>query len=157
VEEAGGAVELTGKGHLRISGPAGVAIVASAPETGRQGGRGLANTWATITAKTGLAFPHQDLGQPRLEPQAERPLSARSSAPAATRQPRQGVITRWKTGETYGFITDRDDQSWFVSRDSLPDGWTELPEGTRVTFTGTPRPNPGKGYPEAFKVRVAAE
>lgn len=153
VERAGGTVELTGKGHLRITGPKGIAVVASAPDAGRQGGRALANTWATITDKTGLTFP----GLPGAETQADQPRKPRQTRPALTRQPRQGAVTRWKPGETYGFITGPDGRSWFVSRDSLPDGTTELPEGTGVAFTGSPTPKARKGYPEALRVRVAAE
>src|ERR671932_739797 len=41
VQRAGGQVERTASGHLKVIGPAGSAIVASAPNTGRTGGRGL--------------------------------------------------------------------------------------------------------------------
>jgi hypothetical protein len=57
-------------------------------------------------------------------------------------------------GETYGFITSSDGSSWFVSRDSLPGGATDLPEGTLVTFGGSPNPKVGKAYPEALRVRM---
>jgi hypothetical protein len=157
VDAAGGTVELTGRGHLKITGPAGFAVVASAPDTGRQGGRGLANTWATITAKTGLTFPGQGEGQPGTEAQAKRARPSVGGRPATTRAPRQGVITRWKPGETYGFITSADGGSGFVSRDSLPDGRMDLPEETKVTFSGSPARQPGKGYPEALRVLVAAD
>jgi hypothetical protein len=53
VQRAGGQVERTASGHLVI-GPAGSAIVASAPNTGRAGGRAVHNTLATIRTKTGL-------------------------------------------------------------------------------------------------------
>jgi hypothetical protein len=39
VQRAGGQVERTASGHLKVIGPAGSAIVASAPNTGRAGGR----------------------------------------------------------------------------------------------------------------------
>jgi len=64
-------------------------------------------------------------------------------------QPRHGEITRWRPGHTHGFITDDKGTSWFVSRDSLPRGLDELPEGTLVTFSGKPTPKAGKAYPEA--------
>jgi hypothetical protein len=53
-QRAGGQVERTASGHLKVIGPAGSAIVASAPNTGRAGGRAVHNTLATIRSKTGL-------------------------------------------------------------------------------------------------------
>lgn len=155
VEDAGGTVERTAKGHLRVTGPEGTAIVASAPDSGHQGGRALANTWATLTRETGLTFPSTAAGRPaqaKETPAADRPIQQ-----DPVRQPRQGVITRWNPGDSYGFITGSDGASWFVSRDSLPDGRTELPEGTPVTFSGSTRPKAGKAYPEAIRLRIAAK
>jgi hypothetical protein len=54
VRRAGGQVQRTARGHLKVMGPAGAAIVASAPNTGRTGGRAVHNTLATIRSKTGL-------------------------------------------------------------------------------------------------------
>jgi hypothetical protein len=54
VRRAGGQVERTASGHLKVTGPAGSAVVASAPNPGRTGGRAVHNTLATIRAKTGL-------------------------------------------------------------------------------------------------------
>ena len=54
VQRAGGQVERTASGHLKVIGPTGSAIVASAPNTGRAGGRAVHNTLATIRSKTGL-------------------------------------------------------------------------------------------------------
>ena len=54
VQRAGGQVERTASGHLKVSGPTGSAIVASAPNAGRTGGRAVHNTLATIKSKTGL-------------------------------------------------------------------------------------------------------
>jgi hypothetical protein len=48
-------VERTASGHLKITGPAGSAVVASAADAGRAGGRAVHNTLATIRSKTGLA------------------------------------------------------------------------------------------------------
>jgi cold shock CspA family protein len=156
VEKVGGAVELTGKGHLRITGPLGVAIVASDPGTGHQGGRALANTWATIERETGLQVAPAAAGKPATTEKA--PAAARPPGPPHKgRQDRRGEITRWNRGETYGFITSTEGHSWFVSRDSLPGGLLELPEGTQVTFSGSPKPKIGKPYPEALRVRVTAE
>lgn len=73
-----------------------------------------------------------------------------SGQAAAADEPR-GSITRWQG--TSGFITDSRGGSWFVSRDSLPEGMHSLPVGTRVTFRGRPHRQPGKKYPEAYSVR----
>jgi hypothetical protein len=54
VQRAGGQAERTASGHLKVIGPTGSAIVASAPNTGRAGGRAVHNTLATIRSKTGL-------------------------------------------------------------------------------------------------------
>ncbi len=54
VRRAGGRVERTASGHLKVIGPAGSAVVASAPNPGRTGGRAVHNTLATIRTKTGL-------------------------------------------------------------------------------------------------------
>ena len=54
MQQAGGQVERTASGHLKVIGPAGSAIVASAPSAGRAGGRAVHNTLATIRSKTGL-------------------------------------------------------------------------------------------------------
>jgi hypothetical protein len=54
VQQAGGQVERTASGHLKVIGPAGSAVVASAPNAGRAGGRAVHNTLATIRSKTGL-------------------------------------------------------------------------------------------------------
>lgn len=65
-----------------------------------------------------------------------------------------GVVTRWDAGATHGFITDRDERSWFVSRDDLPDQLTALDVGANVWFTGSPHPTQGKKYPRAYTVRL---
>jgi hypothetical protein len=55
VQQAGGRqVERTASGHLKVIGPTGSAIVASAPHSGRAGGRAVHTTLATIRSKTGL-------------------------------------------------------------------------------------------------------
>jgi hypothetical protein len=54
VQRAGGQVERTASGHLKVMGPAGSAIIASAPNSGRTGGRAVHNTLATIRSRTGL-------------------------------------------------------------------------------------------------------
>lgn len=65
-----------------------------------------------------------------------------------------GVITKWDAGATHGFITATDGMSWFASRDELPDGRMSLPLGTAVTFTGSPKPKPGKKYPQAYSIEA---
>ena len=67
---------------------------------------------------------------------------------------RSGAITRWRPGDTSGFITHTDDRSWFVSRDDLPPGHEHLPEQTNVTFSGSTTPRPGKPYPQAVAVHM---
>jgi hypothetical protein len=47
-------VERTANGHLKVIGPTGSAIVASAPNAGRAGGRAVHNTLAMLRSKTGL-------------------------------------------------------------------------------------------------------
>lgn len=49
VIRSGGTVERTGKGHLKITGPAGVAIVASDP-----GSNSMRTTLRTIEQRAGL-------------------------------------------------------------------------------------------------------
>lgn len=66
----------------------------------------------------------------------------------------RGMVTGWKPGATNGFITDSHGRSWFVSRSSLPAGYDSLPINTRVTFTGSPHPAPGKRYPQAQSIAI---
>jgi hypothetical protein len=49
-----GEEQRTASGHLKVIGPAGSAVVASAPNAGRAGGRAVHNTLATIRSKTGF-------------------------------------------------------------------------------------------------------
>ncbi len=148
ITAADGSVELTTRGHLKVTGPAGTAIVASDLATGRT----LANTWATITAKTGLV----PAASPTAETSGEELGNDRKPVPALRKPPprRSGAITRWRPGDTSGFITDTDDRSWFVSRDDLPPGHEHLPEQTNVTFSGSTTPRPGKPYPQAVAVHM---
>lgn len=81
------------------------------------------------------------------------PLFMSGGAPAETALGRsQGTVTRWQG--TAGFITDTSGGSWFVSRDDLPEGREELVVGARVTFSGSPKPRPGKKYPQAVSLRL---
>jgi cold shock CspA family protein len=75
-----------------------------------------------------------------------------SQQPAAASGRRRGIITRWDSGETSGFITEAvTGASCFVSRDDLPAGARALTPGTSVTFTGSPRPRPqGSGAFRAY-------
>ena len=53
VQRAGGQVERTASGHLKVIGPAGSAIVASAPNTGRTGGGPSTTPWQRSEAGPG--------------------------------------------------------------------------------------------------------
>jgi cold shock CspA family protein len=64
-----------------------------------------------------------------------------------------GVVTRWNDGETFGFITGDDGQSYFLSSSDLPTGYTHLPVGTAVTFTSGAAPEPGKRHLRARAAR----
>ena len=52
--KAGGTVKRTGRGHMKITGPGGVAFVAT--KLGGRGGRTLTNTLVTIARETGLVL-----------------------------------------------------------------------------------------------------
>ena len=54
VQRAGGQVERTASGHLKITGPAGSAVVASAANAGRASGRAVYNTLPRSGARPGL-------------------------------------------------------------------------------------------------------
>lgn len=53
-ERAGGIVERTRRGHMKITGPGGTAFVAT--ELGGRGGRTLTNTLVTIARESGLVL-----------------------------------------------------------------------------------------------------
>lgn len=53
-EKAGGIVERTKRGHMKITGPGGTAFVAS--KLGGRGGRTLTNTLVTIARESGLVL-----------------------------------------------------------------------------------------------------
>ena len=85
----------------------------------------------------------------------DNPLGAPDSG--GTREPAQeweGEVIFWHPVKPSGYIKAGGIQ-WFVTCRSLPAGVERLKAGTRVTFTGSPVPPPGKGAPEAFEVRVA--
>jgi hypothetical protein len=63
VQRAGGQVERTASGHLKVIGPTGSAVVASAPNAGRAGGRAVHNTLATIRSRPG--YRSEPLGRGR--------------------------------------------------------------------------------------------
>lgn len=78
-----------------------------------------------------------------------------ASAPSTTAGGRwRGIVTGWRPGQTHGFITDSTGGSWFASRDELPDGYDDLAIDTPVSFTGSPKPAPGKKYPQAYSIHV---
>lgn len=66
----------------------------------------------------------------------------------------RGTVTGWRPGQTSGFITDSRGGSWFVSRDELPEGYEDLDVGVLVSFTGAPKPAPGKKYPQAYSIHI---
>jgi hypothetical protein len=66
-----------------------------------------------------------------------------------------GIVTRWREGDPFGFITDTEQRSWFVSCEDVPGRM--LGVGTRVTFAGSPSPPPGKKYPQARTIMVQAD
>jgi hypothetical protein len=79
-----------------------------------------------------------------------------ASTPSTTPGGRwRGIVTGWRLGQTHGFITDNKGNSWFASRDELPDGYSDLPIDTPVTFTGSPKPAPGKKYPQAYSIHIS--
>jgi hypothetical protein len=65
VQRAGRQVERTASGHLKVIGPAGSAIVASAPNAGRAGGRAVHNTLAPSGARPG--YRCEPLGRRRCQ------------------------------------------------------------------------------------------
>jgi hypothetical protein len=150
VRRAGGTAEITGKGHIRVTGPLGSTVVASAPH-----GYGVAlDLSRQCIEATGLVIS-QPVPKPKDGSRRHKPAGKQ----AAGNPPRRGVITRWPPGETCGFITeDGTGVSWFVSRDDLRPRAGGLPAGTGVIFNGLPdRFEPGKKYPRARSVRLAPE
>lgn len=140
VIEAGGKVELTSKNRLKIIGPAGIAIVGTAPGNGHV----MANTLANIKSKAGLNI-HVGPGIPghhRSKTRASRPPG---NAPGM----RAGTLAMWHPSKPFGFLTGDDGQTWFVDKENQPEAVRNLPEGAAVRFRGSTVPRPGKRYPEA--------
>jgi cold shock CspA family protein len=143
VHALGGHIELTSKNRLKITGPAGHAVVSATPCGSGAGGNTLGNTYACIRRETGLTLTPANAN------------AGRRPKPRAHTAPRHGTVTRWRTGETYGFITDDTGRPWFVSRHQLTPALADLMHyGARVTFTGRPEPADGKPYPEPTRIRV---
>lgn len=66
-----------------------------------------------------------------------------------------GEITQCRDDLPYGFITSAAGKSFFFSRvDDDGHDPDALVLGTRVSFTGSPLPSPGKRYPTAYMIRV---
>lgn len=57
---------------------------------------------------------------------------------------------------TSGFVTDSTGRSWFVSCSDLPDGQDALPLDAKISWSGSPRPAPGKKYPQARSIQLEA-
>lgn len=73
-------------------------------------------------------------------------------------RPRRGVVTRWRTGETYGFIDEAETgATWFVSREDEAEPPASLAECDVVEFSGSPLPAPRRRYPTAGNIRLAAQ
>jgi hypothetical protein len=143
VHRDGGTIELTAKGRLRVTGPAGTAIVSGSPCGSGAGGHALGNALAAIRRETGL----------RIAPAPPKPSKRRAPKPRAPAATRRGTVTRWVTGEPYGLITDEHGRTWFVPRYDLPEALARLiRHGTAVTFTGSP--DTGKPHPETRHIRV---
>ncbi|GAB2962818.1 NYN domain-containing protein [Saccharothrix stipae] len=116
-------------------------------------------TAAPLRAAATLTPGFDDLFAPADRPDypLARPFVRSSEAVASPvgspRGRRRGTVTGWRAGQAHGFITDARGGSWFASRDDLPEGWTTLPTGTPVSFTGSPMPAPGHKYPRAQSIQ----
>ncbi|MFI9553739.1 NYN domain-containing protein [Nonomuraea endophytica] len=66
-----------------------------------------------------------------------------------------GTINNWKGGRGgFGFITANDGTKWYVSAEDLVDcDDLELQVDQSVRFSGRPRPQPGRPYPQARSCR----
>jgi hypothetical protein len=82
-------------------------------------------------------------------------IAKMKAGPAAESRKHTGVVSRWSGSS--GFATDPVGVSWFISRDDLPGGRMELSLGTRITFSGSPFPAPGKKYPRAYSIQLTKE
>lgn len=61
---------------------------------------------------------------------------------------RIGRISRWASGESYGFLVDAAGLTWFISRTGTPAPLEqELENGTQVSFSSNPNAHPGKSTP----------
>jgi hypothetical protein len=129
--------------------------------TGDDGDPRTLRTAPRLIGAASTAPPMGDLLAAGLAP--DWPLRYPFTAPVHTAAPpaapssgrRRGTVTRWAPGETSGFITEAGTgASWFASRDDLPEGVSSFPPDTPVTFSGPPRPVPGKRYPRARAIRA---
>jgi cold shock CspA family protein len=66
---------------------------------------------------------------------------------------RYGTVNRWRSGDCFGFITDRGGIKWFADRGTLPEGRDRLREGQPVRFTGGRAHEHGQKYPRARTVQ----
>ncbi|PRY39079.1 NYN domain-containing protein [Umezawaea tangerina] len=108
---------------------------------------------ATATPAFDELFAPSDRDDYPLRRAFVRSTEAVASPAGSPRGRRRGTVTGWKAGQPHGFITDSRGSSWFVSRDDLPDGRAGLPNGTPVSFTGSPVPGGGRKYPRAYEIR----
>lgn len=61
----------------------------------------------------------------------------------------RGAINQWTPGRRQGFLTDRFGRNWYIGPRALPEHTPDPELGQPVRFTGKPRPQPGRDYPEA--------
>lgn len=108
---------------------------------------------ATSTPSFDALFAPADRPDYPLRSPFVRSTEAVASPVGTPRGRRRGTVTGWRAGQSHGFITDTRGGSWFVSRDDLPEDHAVLPNGTRVSFTGSPTPTPGRKYPRAYAIR----
>jgi cold shock CspA family protein len=148
IEAAGGTIEPTAGGHYKVTGPEGIVILPSAHADTRHLTAAGVPAGKTLKGKPGARAASSRRGRHR-KGHGWHP-------PRLPRQP--GTVTRWRDGETYGFITSRDDRGWFVNRKELaPEQDARLSEGCQVTFAGDAEIQPGKDYPQARAIRVTQE
>ncbi len=100
---------------------------------------------------TVIAIKNGEFNGRQVDRIAEAIAARRAAQTPAGKTTRRGTVNRWNDGEPFGFITEDPPggRPWFLPCNSLPAGIERLPKGTRVTFTGDPRPAPGRKHPTA--------
>jgi cold shock CspA family protein len=146
ITAAGGTVEFTANGHLMVTGPAGTATIPSSYGDLKS----PAVTRAVLKREAGIELPRVGNAGPRGAGYHRRAFDP----PRLARQ--EGILTRWRDSEDYGFITGDDGETYFLSRYQLNTYQLgRLAEGIRVSFSGDSEVFPGGRYPYARALRVA--